>query len=114
MSGARSRRKGHNLEREVARQFREIGYDRAKTSREADPLADPRGGDVAGVYPFFPQCKAVESLGSHHRILSDMEPMSDEIPILFHKRNRQGTTVTLWAEDFLELVEMLKTEGVLK
>lgn len=114
MSGAANRRRGHNLEREIARQFREIGYHGAKTTREADPLADPRGQDITGVYPFFPQCKSVQALGSHHRVLGDLEPMSDEIPVLFHKRKRQGTTVTLWADDFLELVEMLKTEGVLK
>lgn len=108
MSGKKSRTKGHAFERWAAAQFREYSFPDCKTSRQADPLADPRGIDLTSTFPYAVQCKAVEQLGSHHRILNEMEPMSDEIPVLFHKRKGQGVVVTLWAEDFLAMAEKLK------
>lgn len=58
MSGKTSRTKGHNLEREVARMFRdELGYKFAKTSRLASRLLDNCKVDIAGI-PFLIQTKA--------------------------------------------------------
>jgi hypothetical protein len=52
-----NRRKGHAYERELAKTFRELGYDKVKTSREASRLYDNCGIDLWGL-PFLIQAKA--------------------------------------------------------
>jgi len=55
MSSA-SRRKGHNLERAIAKLFRGFGFKFAKTSREASRLLDSCKIDIANI-PLNIQCK---------------------------------------------------------
>ena len=38
--GVRNRRKGHNYERELAKEFRDIGFERCRTTRESSKLLD--------------------------------------------------------------------------
>lgn len=52
-----SRNKGHNLERLVAKLFREIGFSRTRTTRQASHLLDSCGIDLVGV-PRIIQCKS--------------------------------------------------------
>jgi hypothetical protein len=48
---------------------------------------------------FHIQCKAVEKLKpSLHDILARMP--TDKVPVVYHKRNNKGSTVTLKQEDF--------------
>lgn len=54
--GRKNRNSGHVLERRVAKQFREIGYEFAKTSRQASRLLDDSKVDIAFV-PYLVQCK---------------------------------------------------------
>lgn len=51
-----NRRKGTDLERRVAKKFRDIGYEFAKTSRQASRLLDDSKVDIAFV-PYLVQCK---------------------------------------------------------
>lgn len=60
MKGKRinSRTKGHNLEREIAKMFRdELGFKFAKTSRFASRILDNCKVDISGV-PYLVQTKA--------------------------------------------------------
>lgn len=57
MSGKANRTRGHNLERLIAKTFRELGYDYAKTTRSCSKLLDECGIDI-GFVPFLIQCKA--------------------------------------------------------
>jgi hypothetical protein len=52
-----NRRKGHQYERELAKMFREVGYDKVKTSREASRLYDNSGIDLWGL-PYLVQAKS--------------------------------------------------------
>jgi hypothetical protein len=54
--GSRNRTAGHNLERTVAKKFRDSGYEYAKTSRQASRLLDDSKVDIAFV-PYLVQCK---------------------------------------------------------
>ena len=56
--GVKNRRKGHNAERRRAQMFRELGFDKCKTSREASRLLDNCKVDLAFV-PYNVQMKAV-------------------------------------------------------
>lgn len=52
-----NRRKGHVYERQLAKLFRALGYEKCKTSREASRLYDNCGYDLWGI-PFLVQAKA--------------------------------------------------------
>lgn len=53
----RNRRVGHDLERLTAKEMREIGFSKAKTSREASRLLDNCKVDIANI-PLLIQCKS--------------------------------------------------------
>jgi hypothetical protein len=54
--GKRNRNVGHTLERRVASKFRDLGYEFAKTSRQASRLLDDSKVDIAFV-PYLVQTK---------------------------------------------------------
>jgi len=112
MSGASARRKGHSYERAVARELRTLGFD-ARTAREVDPTADPAGVDIVQCPPLAIQCTAVERIGSLHTLLGAID-RPGHYPVIYHKRNRQGETVTLRKEDFHEMVAALIKERIWK
>lgn len=113
MGGASSRTKGHSFERFVAQQFRDAGWPDAKTTRQADPLSDPLGCDIAGVAPFKPQCKsckryaplsAIEEIQGHVRIGSK----ESFIPLLITKGNHLKPIACLYLSDFLAIIKSSK------
>jgi len=112
MSGKKSRNKGHRLERLWVKKLKAIGFKNACTSRNESKRLDDKLVDIAFAYPFNFQCKATERIGSLHKILAAM-PNDNNYNAVVHKRNHQGTTVTLEATDFLELVYMLKSNNIL-
>ena len=103
--GATERTAGHHFERQMAQEWRMNGWPGAHTSRAGDRSEDAAGNDVCGIGPFRCQCKRVERLGSHHVILDDMTTGIDgEMNVLFHKRKRQGTVVSMRLETFWRLL----------
>src|SRR5690606_32028160 len=54
--GKNNKRKGSQKERDVAKKFRDLGYEFAKTSRQASRLLDDSKVDIAFV-PYNVQCK---------------------------------------------------------
>lgn len=105
MSGGRaSRRKGHDWEREVARQFREA-LPGADVTRGWQSRAGTDQPDVDGT-PFWVECK----VGKRPNILAalrqaDEAKGNDPRPSLaICKTDRDTPTVTLYLDDFLDLV----------
>lgn len=121
MNGKTSRTKGHNLEREVARMFRdELGYKFAKTSRLASRLLDDCKIDISGV-PFCIQTKSGydKARPKPDEIFEEMEklliknfPETDPVQkypkILIHKldgrKKKYNFFVTLNYDDFKYLL----------
>ena len=54
----RSRRKGHDLERFVVNELKEIGYNFCKTARLGSKILDDCGVDVVNGPPLLIQCKS--------------------------------------------------------
>jgi hypothetical protein len=104
----KAKAKGNNYELQIRDFFIKNGWDKAVTSRLESKSKDDAGIDLCYTDPFNVQCKAVESLGSVHKILDKM-PKDQNYNLVFHKRNRQGTIVCMTLEDFEELIMMLKT-----
>lgn len=124
MSGKTNRTKGHNLEREVTRMFRdELGYKFAKTSRLASRILDNCKVDIAGI-PFLIQTKAgyIKARPKAEEIFKEMEeallenfPKTDPVhqypKVLVHKingRNKYHNLVTMPYNDFKYLLLKLK------
>ena len=98
--------KGHQYERQLAALFRELGFTDCATSRYCSKQLDDMKVDLANTGPFFLQAKAVEKLGSIHDILESM-PKNGKTNLVFHKRNRKGTVVSMKQEDFIKILKIL-------
>jgi hypothetical protein len=110
--GVRNRRKGHTLERNVAKLFRDLGFERACTTREGSRLMDNAKLDVCYV-PFNVQCKAVEAHIDYQALTEEVRngvktlvPEREKFPIMiFHKRKRK-INVILSLDEFKKLIKM--------
>lgn len=102
MSGRRSRRKGHDWEREVARRLREIfGPQVRRGLQYQDGAATP---DVI-VPCFHVECK----VGARPPIIQALEQAERDAkpglwPVAVCKQDRKPPTVTMRFEDWLELL----------
>lgn len=97
-----ARNKGHQFEQKFAEYLRIYGYD-AVTSRAESKNLDNLGVDLVTNAPFNFQLKAVERLSpGYHEILKSMP--KDKVRAVVHKRNHKGTTVTMFLEDFSNLL----------
>jgi hypothetical protein len=105
--------KGHSFELKIRDWFRELGWTKAVSSRSESKNKDDQGIDLCFTDPFNIQAKAVENLGSIHKVLSAM-PNDENYNLVFHKKNRQGTIVAMTIEDFKEIIEMLTNNQIIK
>lgn len=113
-SGARNRRIGHDYERILCKEFREVlGFTKCKTSRQASRLLDDCKVDLYGI-PFNVQAKSVRAAIPYNTILESMErlitehmPERKDYPyMIFHKR--QGKEVVVMSkEDLYSLLKLL-------
>jgi hypothetical protein len=116
-----ARRKGHNFERLITRDLKQI-FDKARTSREASKLLDDSGVDIAFV-PFAIQCKSgynsrrpkadelfVDIRNKLKTNFPEGEPICRFPPVLIHKLGGHGnhkTLVTMQYCDWLDLIKKL-------
>jgi len=129
MGGKTNRTKGHNLEREIARMFRdELGFKFAKTARFASRALDNCKVDIAGI-PFLIQTKAgyktnrpkpEEIFQEMEDLLKENFPKEDPVhqypKVLIHKitdRKKYHNFVTMPYNDFKYLLLKLKEQGSL-
>lgn len=98
-----SRAKGNQYELKITKKFNDLGWTEACSSRSESKRLDDAGVDICYTPPFNVQCKAVENLGSAHNTLARMPKKG--INVVFHKKNRQGTVVSMSEEDFFTLIK---------
>lgn len=120
MSGKTNRTKGHNLEREIAKMFKdELGYKFSKTSRFSSRILDNCKIDIAGI-PYLVQTKSgyEKNRPKPEEIFQEMEdlllenfPKDDPVhrfpKILIHKingRRKYHNFVTMPYNDFKYLL----------
>lgn len=70
-------------------------------------MLDDQKVDLTHTDPWFTQCKAQERGIYPHDILDSM-PRTDNINVLFHKRNRKGEVVSMRKEDFYKVVKLVR------
>lgn len=99
----KARDKGHDFERKIAREFRDLGYSKCRTSRYASREKDDQKVDLVETGPFNVQCKAVEKMSGYHALLREMP--AGGVNIIIHRRNRLGEVVVMDKKDFYRLVK---------
>lgn len=102
--GRRNRQKGHDTERWVARELREMGYEDAKRDLE---YQFGKGYDVHGG-PFLVQCKRGKKYANPNKI-EEVPQTKDKIPLLLAWCDRRDPIVCLYWRDFRALMEKTET-----
>lgn len=111
MGGRSSQKKGRGGELEICRILQGYGIP-AEPGQAVSFGSTP---DVVGVTGIHPEIKRVERLNvpeAMAQAVRDSEKFNDGMPVLFHRRNRQGWLCTMRLEDWMGLylaVERQKT-----
>jgi hypothetical protein len=108
-----AKNKGSGYERTVAKWWRGKGFKKCETARYVSRKTDDLKIDLVETGVFSVQAKAQESGIYPHSVLDSM-PKDSNYNLLFHKRNRKGTIVSMTLEDFGELLEMLLVNKIIK
>tara|TARA_R100000773_G_scaffold44079_2_gene43984 strand:+ start:361 stop:708 length:348 start_codon:yes stop_codon:yes gene_type:complete len=114
MSGMRSRRKGHDFERQIRKEYKDLGWNKCETSRYASRLIDDRKIDLVNTKPFAIQCKSTINNPSYHKIFKEMQADIDDYKLIYHKKKNKGEYVIIEKNDFHELLEMLIHHNIIK
>ena len=95
-----SRDKGKRGERELAVWLRDKGIE-ARRGRQYKGTDD--SPDVIADLPgFHIECKRVERFNAYEALeQAETEHAEDDVPVVFHKRNRKDWIIVMYAEDFI-------------
>lgn len=108
MDGRSSQKKGRGGELEICRIFQAHGIP-AEPGQAVSYGSTP---DVTGIPGVHPEIKRVERLNVSEAMaqaVRDSEKFKDGMPVLFHRRNRQGWLCTMRLEDWLSLYQRQNT-----
>ena len=104
MSGKSNRDKGHNFEREICQEIRDLGFQ-AVTSRSQDRSLDDAGVDIITDLPFHIQCKATKTSPAYQTLLKGMP--KDKDPVIFHAKPYREDLVVMNKSVFYNLIKKL-------
>ena len=102
-----SRAKGARAERELAKKLSEYGYE----CRRGQQYSGIEGEDVVGLPHIHIESKAVERLNLREAYeQAKRDAKADQIPVVFHKKNRQPWLATLSLDEFMLLYRAWEKE----
>lgn len=119
--GRRNRQAGFAFERQLAKEFRQLGFSQCRTTREASRLLDSCSVDLWGL-PYNVQAKNVRGYVCYEEIFSDIHNLLNKnMPerlvyptIIFHKQ-KGNERVIMKKEDFYNLIsKILRYENSIK
>lgn len=104
-----SRAKGARGERELAQILRRYGYD----SRRGQQYSGANGdADVVGIDGVHIECKRVERLNIYDAMYqSARDARDDEVPVVIHRKNGKRWLVSMYLEDWLEIIGWKTCKG---
>lgn len=113
----RNRTAGLNYERDIASEYRDLGWEDACTTRYSSRQKDDAKIDIDNVKPFSPQCKYMKNQPNFSDLLNKIGNSDTEIPIVHFKRNKgkgkgKDELVVLRKEDWYEILESMKQEKI--
>lgn len=103
MAKINSKQKGNRYERELAKTFRDYGFTEARRGVQYSGKQG-EADDVVGLPHIHIEAKHVEKLNLYSAIAqAERDANEDEMPCVFHKRNRTKTYVTMALDDWMKL-----------
>lgn len=110
MSKINSREKGKRGERELSSKLKEYGFDTRRGQQYCGANGD---ADVIGLPGIHIECKRVERLNIYDAISqAKSDAKDDEIPIVFHRKDRCNWLVSMELEEFMKIYrEYYEKEG---
>lgn len=106
-SGKASQRKGADGERELAAVLREYGYEiKRGGSMSFGEVPDLVG--LPGVHVEVKRCEQVRISEWMQQAEADSKRFRDGMPVVFHRRSREGWRVTMNLADFMQLYDRQK------
>ena len=109
-----NRRKGHDYERQIRREYKELGWSNCETSRYASKMMDDMKVDLVNTEPFYIQCKCTKRAPNIRQILNDMPYTSNYNVITWKVPRDNDQYVMMNLDDFFELLTMLTKENIIK
>lgn len=101
MKKINSKAKGSAGERELANKLKEYGY---KARRGQQYCGSSGDADVIGIEGIHIECKRVEKLNIENAMKQSInDAKKEEIPTVFHRKNRKEWLVTLRMDDFIKI-----------
>ena len=98
-----SRQKGARFERSLANILKEYGYDCRRGQQYCGANGD---ADVIGLEGIHIEAKAVERLNIYEAMeQAKRDARENELPAVFHKKNRKEILVTMTLKDWLQLYQ---------
>ena len=98
-----SRQKGVAFERKVANILKQYGYDCRRGQQYCGANGD---ADVIGLEGIHIEAKAVERLNIYEAMeQAKRDARENELPAVFHKKNRKEILVTMTLKDWLQLYQ---------
>lgn len=98
-----SRQKGKTGELELSHKLKEYGYD---TRRSVQYNGKDGQADVVGLPNIHIECKRVEKLNLYDAMeQAKRDAKGDNLPTVFHRKNRQNWLVTMELDDFMKLYQ---------
>ena len=108
-----NRNKGHNYERQLVKDFKELGFTDCVTSRYGSKMLDDRGIDLMNTGDFVVQAKCYKRNPQYKKVLADMVIKPTDVPIIFHKAPGGKEYCILHKEDMMELIQMLISNKII-
>lgn len=103
MGKINSKQKGNAYERELAKAFRDYGFEDARRGVQYSGK-EGEADDVVGLPYIHIEAKRVEKLNLYNAMAQAIRDANeDEMPTVFHRRNRETTLVTMRLEDWMKL-----------
>ena len=104
-----SRQKGKRGELELAHKLQEYGYDTRRGQQYCGANGD---ADVVGLPNIHIECKRVQNLNLYNAIKqAQNDANSNELPTVFHRKDRQEWLVTMTLEDWMKIYKAGGTDG---
>lgn len=100
--GRTSQRKGRNAELEIVKIFQAHGID-ARPGEAVSYGSTPDVIGVPGIHPEIKRCEQIRLSSWLGQAVRDSEKFHDGLPVIFHRKNREGWIVSMRLEDWLAL-----------
>ena len=111
-NGAAIRKRGNNYEVQLAKEFRDLGFDECVTSRYESKRTDDSKVDLCFTDPFNIQAKCRNNYGNPIPTLKEM-PDNENINVVISKVVNSGEFVTMNKKDFYIFLMMLKNNSLI-